>query len=90
MPRLLRWHRRRPGSIATLILPGDTAWNEGEWTGHGARHSQTRESSEDTVRQAAKVLAQGAGTMLLLAGEGVRERGLALAGAIAQKTGAQL
>ena len=46
--------------------------------------------SEEAIQHAAKMLAPGAGTMLLLSGQGVRERGLALAGAIAHKTGARL
>jgi acetolactate synthase I/II/III large subunit len=46
--------------------------------------------SEAAIKQAAEMLARGEGAMLLLTGVGVRERGLALAGAIAQKTGARI
>ena len=79
-----------PGQIATLILPGDTAWNEGSGPVTVPAIPRRTTVSEDAVQHAAKVLAQGAGTMLLLSGAGVRERGLALAGAIAHKTGARL
>jgi len=79
-----------PGHIATLILPGDTAWNEGSGPIKVPAIPTRPKVAEDTIKQAAQVLAQGAGTMLLLAGEGVRERGLALAGAIAKKTGARM
>jgi acetolactate synthase-1/2/3 large subunit len=79
-----------PGHIATLILPGDTAWNEASGPAPVPAIPKRPKVAEETIRQAAHALAQGTGTMLLLAGEGVQERGLALAGAIAQKTGAQL
>ena len=79
-----------PGHIATLILPGDTAWNEGSGPAQVPAIPTRPKVADDTVRQAAQALAQGPGTMLLLAGEGMRERGLALAGAIAHKTGARL
>ena len=79
-----------PGRIATLILPGDTAWNEASAPAQVPGIPKRPKVADDTVRQAAQALAQGSGTMLLLAGEGMREQGLALAGAIAQKTGARL
>ena len=79
-----------PGRIATLILPGDTAWNEGSGPVKVAAIARRAKVSDETIKRAAQVLAQGTGTMLLLAGEGMHERGLALAGAIAQKTGARL
>ena len=79
-----------PGQIATLILPGDTAWHEGSGPVAVSAIPRRATVSEDAVQHAAKVLAQDTGTMLLLSGVGVRERGLALAGAIAHKTGARL
>jgi acetolactate synthase-1/2/3 large subunit len=79
-----------PGHIATLILPGDTAWNEGSGPIKVPAIPTRPKVADDTIQQAARVLAHGAGTMLLLAGEGVRERGLALAGAIAKKTGTRM
>jgi acetolactate synthase-1/2/3 large subunit len=79
-----------PGQIATLILPGDTAWNEGSGPVHVPLIPGRPKVSEEVIQQAVKMLAVGDGTMLLLSGQGVRERGLALAGAIAHKTGARL
>jgi acetolactate synthase-1/2/3 large subunit len=79
-----------PGQIATLILPGDTAWHEGSGPVKVPRIPGRPKVSEDAIQQAVKMLTPGKGTMLLLAGQGVRERGLALAGAIAHKTGARL
>lgn len=79
-----------PGHIATLILPGDTAWNEGSGPVPVPAIPARSKVTDEAVTQAARALAQSPGTMLLLAGHGVRERGLALAGAIARKTGARL
>jgi acetolactate synthase-1/2/3 large subunit len=79
-----------PGQIATLILPGDTAWNEGSGPATVPAIPSRSKVSEEAIRQAVKMLDQGPGTMLLLSGQGVHERGLALAGAIAAKTGARI
>jgi acetolactate synthase-1/2/3 large subunit len=79
-----------PGQIATLILPGDTAWNEGSGPVVVPPIPARAKASEAAIQNAASVLARGEGTMLLLTGEGLYERGLALAGAIAKKTGARL
>ncbi len=79
-----------PGQIATLILPGDSAWNEGSGAVPVPVIPPRAQAVEATVHHAADILASGAGTMLLLGAEGMRERGLALAGAIAQKTGARM
>jgi acetolactate synthase I/II/III large subunit len=80
-----------PGHIATLILPGDTAWNESNGPVAVPAIPARPKVLDDTVQQVAQaLLGQGTGTMLLLAGEGVRERGLALASVIANKTGARI
>ena len=79
-----------PGQIASLILPGDTAWNEGSGPEVVPAIAPRAKASEEAVRQAMQLLEKGEGAMLLLSGEGVKERGLALAGAIAQKTGARI
>lgn len=79
-----------PGQIATLILPGDTAWNEGSGPASVPAIPGRSKVSEAAVKQAAEMLARGEGAMLLLTGTALQERGLALAGAIAHKTGARL
>jgi acetolactate synthase I/II/III large subunit len=79
-----------PGHIATLILPGDTAWNEGSGPAKVPAVPTRPRVADDAIKQAAQVLTQGPGAMLLLAGQGLRERGLGLAGAIARKTGARI
>jgi acetolactate synthase-1/2/3 large subunit len=79
-----------PGQIATLILPGDTAWNAGSGPAPVAAIASRSLASEAAVRNATQVLERGPGTMLLLTGQAIHEHGLALAGAIAQKTGARI
>ena len=77
-----------PGRIATLILPGDTAWNAAN--GVAAVPEVAPPAKVDEAAVAAAADAAGEGCMLLLSGDALTERGLALAGAIAAKTGAAL
>ncbi len=79
-----------PGQIASLILPGDTAWNEGNGPEAVQAIVPRAKASDEAVREAVRLLEKGDGAMLLLTGDGVKEGGLALAGAIAQKTGARI
>ena len=78
-----------PAQIATLILPGDTAWNEckapvAEPVG---KQSRARPSAA-AIENAARVLARKEPTLLLLGGRALRADALELAGRIAAKTGA--
>ena len=75
----------RPGKIATLIMPADTAWGE-------ARASCAPETvpsppivSERSIAAAAKALRKGR-SALLLGGLGTRQGPLALAGRISAAT----
>jgi acetolactate synthase-1/2/3 large subunit len=79
-----------PGQVATLILPGDTAWEEG--TGPAPMPAVPRRSrvSQDAIREAARVLRLGEPTILLVTGPALREKGLELAARIGAKTGARL
>jgi acetolactate synthase-1/2/3 large subunit len=79
-----------PGQIATLILPGDTAWDEGTGPATVPPLAQRAKVSEDAVKEAARVLRSGEPAMLLLTGPALREKGLELAARIAAKTGARL
>ncbi|HEY1797207.1 MAG TPA: acetolactate synthase large subunit [Stellaceae bacterium] len=82
--------RTRPGQIATLILPADTAWTEGTGAAPVAAQKPWTPVSADAVEAAARALRSGEPTLLLLTGRSVREDGLNLAGRIAAKTGARL
>src|SRR5580704_2045962 len=82
--------RTPPGQIATLILPADTAWNEGSGPAAVPEAPQPGAVGQGPIDEAAKVLRSGEPTMLLLTGRALREDGLALAGQICAKTGARM
>ncbi len=82
--------RRLPGQIATLILPADTAWNEGSGPAPVAPAEPPQPVSADAVAEAARALRSGEPCLILLTGRALRQEGLDLAGRIAAKTGARL
>src|SRR5947209_3546952 len=82
--------RRPPGQIATLILPADTAWNDGSGPAPVPPAAKPAAPARKAVEEAARVLRSGQPTLILLTGRAVRADGLALAGKIAAKTGARL
>jgi acetolactate synthase-1/2/3 large subunit len=80
-----------PPQIATLILPADTAWNEADGIAKVDSESQRANYSSGAVDQAAKILRNGGGqNLLLLTGNALTEKGLALAQQIAGKTGCKV
>jgi len=79
-----------PGQVATLILPGDTAWDEGTGPATVPEIPARAHVSEDAVKEAARVLRSGEPAVILLTGLALREKGLELAARIAAKTGARL
>src|SRR6188508_814648 len=79
-----------PGQVATLILPGDTAWNEGSGPVKMPPLPARAKVSEDAVKESARVLRAGEPAMLLLTGLALREKGLELAARIAGKTGCRM
>src|SRR4030081_2664581 len=82
--------RMPPGQIASLILPADTAWNDGSGPVAGPPGAKPAVPAREAVLEAAKVLRSGEPTLILLTGRAVRADGLELAGKIAQKCGAKL
>ena len=79
-----------PGQVATLILPGDTAWDEGTGPVAVPEIPARARVGEEAVRDAASALRSGEPAVLLLTGPALRERGLELAGRIAAKTGCRI
>jgi acetolactate synthase-1/2/3 large subunit len=79
-----------PGQVATLILPADMAWNEGSGVVSVPRVPPRPAVASAMVETAARILRSGEPTVLLLGGASLRTEGLALAGRIAAKSGAQL
>ena len=80
----------RRAQIASLILPGDTAWNDGGVSTCAPIANDTDNFDQDHVDAAAKALLSGEKSMLILGGRSIRGRTLELAGQIAGKTGATL
>jgi acetolactate synthase-1/2/3 large subunit len=78
------------GRIATLILPADTAWGEGGRPVTAAPPPSLARVDEARLAEAAAALAAGPETLLFLGGPAVRESNLALAQAIAVRTGARV
>lgn len=77
--------------VSTLILPADTAWNDAPSGPSQAIPIPARKSvSSDVVRDAARAIEKSKRTIMIIAGEGLRARGLEAAGRIAAKTGAEL
>ena len=65
--------RRPPGQIATLILPADTAWNEGSGPVAVPPPAKPKAPSPDAVEAAARVLRSGEPSLILVAGRALRE-----------------
>ena len=82
--------RQPPGQIATLILPADTAWNEGSGPAAVAPPAAPKPVSREAVAEAARALRSGEPCLILVTGRALRQDGLDLAGKIAAKTGARL
>jgi len=78
-----------PGQVATLILPGDTAWNEGGVVAAPVAAPARPAVAEAAVEAAAAALG-GPESLILLGGAALAEDCLALAGRIAAKTGCGL
>ena len=78
-----------PGEIATLILPGDTAWNPGGVVADPVTPEGRTPFDPDAVDAAAKVLG-GEDTLIILGGVALNADCLELAGKISAKTGCGL
>jgi acetolactate synthase-1/2/3 large subunit len=77
-----------PAQIATLILPGDTAWNECKAPVAEPLGRQVRvKATAAAIENAAKVLAKREPTLLVLGGRALRADALEYAGRIAARTG---
>ncbi|MEM9030409.1 MAG: acetolactate synthase large subunit [Pseudomonadota bacterium] len=79
-----------PGQIATLILPGDTAWTEGREPPKMSETPARAQVEDQSIDAAAQLLARGDTTLLLLGGGALSERNLQLAGQIRAATGCDL
>lgn len=80
-----------PGRIATLILPGDSAWQDASGTS-SLKPTTPAPKAPDSARidAIAKVLRSGEPAMLVLANKATRDGPLELAGKVAAGTGCRL
>ena len=79
-----------PGQIATLILPADTAWNEGGEVGAPLPVPPRPAAAPDALRAIAQALRSGEPAMLILSGQALSEAGLYAAHRVAHASGAKL
>jgi len=83
--------RRRPGRIATLILPGETSWGEAnDPPSRFEAPAEPKAPAADLVEHIARILLSGEQSMIVLAGRSLRAEALELAGKLAAKTGCRL
>ena len=82
--------RTSPGRVATLILPADTAWDEGGEVALPLPVPAPPRTDPHAVQEAARVLREGRNVLLMLGGRALHERPLALAHRVAAATGCRL
>ncbi|MGB0866939.1 MAG: acetolactate synthase large subunit [Granulosicoccaceae bacterium] len=82
--------QRHPGCIASLILPGDTAWEPASAEAAPAALPEFPALDHRQIQQAAERLQSGKRTALMLGGKILREQPLRLAAGIAEATGVTL
>ncbi len=82
--------RTSPGQIATLILPADTAWNDGGITGDALPVPTPEHADQHTIIEIAKTLRSGKNVLLLLGGDALRAEAQAHAARIQAKTGCRI
>lgn len=89
--RAIAASRANGGGVATLILPADAAWGETTRTAPCVPPATHAGLPDDSVlSDVAARLRNGRRTLLLISGKGLRADALAVAGRIAQATGARL
>jgi acetolactate synthase-1/2/3 large subunit len=79
-----------PGQIATLILPADTAWNDGGAVADPLPVPPRTPVAPETLRTVAQALRSGERALLVLSGQALLEPGLRAAQRVAHVSGAQL
>jgi acetolactate synthase-1/2/3 large subunit len=82
--------RIAPGQIATLILPADTAWNEGGVVGEALPAVPAPRADQGVIARIARTLRGPEPAILVLTGAALSAEGLALAHRIRAATGARL
>lgn len=88
--RAVQAARMKPGQIASLILPADTAWQAADRPAAPLPFIGAAAVSDLAIEQTAGALRAGHRVAFLLRGAALREAGLQAAGRIAASTGARL
>ncbi len=81
--------RTQPGHVATLILPSDTAWNDGGCLHEPIAPPTPTDYDKHALKKAAAAL-NGPDSLLLLGGSALSAANLEIAGKIAARTGCEL
>jgi len=82
--------RRRPGQIASLILPADASWNEPGIPAEAIAMADAPMPPDEVIQEIAQRLKAGKAATILMSGMALREDALEIAAAIAESTGAKL
>ncbi len=82
--------RTAPGRIATLIVAADVAWSEGGVVAAPPALSAPSAPDNSNIEHASAMLRSGLPTAILMTGNALYGKGLAVAGRIAAATGAKL
>ena len=77
----------KPGQIATLILPGDTAWNEGNKIESIELNMKSKSVSSKLVDDAILELQDAKNPLILVGGEALEEKNLIKLAKVADKVG---
>mgnify|MGYP001198172694 FL=1 len=77
--------RVNPGQIATLILPGDTAWNEGSKLESVEFKSSSNKVSADLIQEGIEALKNAKNPLILVGGAALEEKNLIKIAKIADK-----
>jgi acetolactate synthase-1/2/3 large subunit len=80
----------RPGQVATLILPANTAWETSDGPATMRPVPEPPRVSGERIESVAALLRSGEPTAILMTGRVLRAHGLEVGGAIAAATGARL
>ena len=81
---------KKPGEIATLILPGDTAWNEGSRIEEVILHNNTKKVPTDLIKEAISEIQKANNPLILVGGPALEENNLVKIALIAEKLGCEL
>ncbi len=79
-----------PGQIATLILPADTAWNDGGTPGGALPVPALEQAEQNIIAEIAKTLRSARSVLLLLGGKALRAEAQIQAARIQEKTGCRI